>query len=111
MDEIIDANQQLVMAFRQRGLPVVFTTTAYDATNRSVPGDMGLWRHKIPAEVLSVGSEAVAEGFKPIAVTEGIGNRVSGAVEWNLFDIDAKFGDVEPLKNVLAYLDSNDINV
>ena len=27
-----------------------------------------------------------------------------GVVEWNLFDIDAKFGDVEPLENVLAYL-------
>ena len=28
-----------------------------------------------------------------------------GVVEWNLFDIDAKFGDVEPLERVLAYLD------
>jgi N-carbamoylsarcosine amidase len=26
-------------------------------------------------------------------------------VEWNLFDIDAKFGDVEPLERVLEYLD------
>jgi N-carbamoylsarcosine amidase len=25
-------------------------------------------------------------------------------VEWNLFDIDAKFGDVEPLERVLEYL-------
>jgi maleamate amidohydrolase len=24
--------------------------------------------------------------------------------EWNLFDIDAKFGDVEPLERVLDYL-------
>ena len=28
-----------------------------------------------------------------------------GVVEWNLFEIDAKFGDVEPLQNVLEYLD------
>ena len=27
-----------------------------------------------------------------------------GVVEWNLFDIDAKFGDVEPLERVLDYL-------
>jgi N-carbamoylsarcosine amidase len=27
-------------------------------------------------------------------------------VEWNLFDIDAKFGDVEPLDRVVDYLDS-----
>jgi hypothetical protein len=26
-------------------------------------------------------------------------------VEWNLFDIDAKFGDVEPLERVLDYLE------
>jgi nicotinamidase-related amidase len=27
------------------------------------------------------------------------------SVEWNLFDIDAKFGDVESLETVLDYLD------
>jgi hypothetical protein len=26
-------------------------------------------------------------------------------VEWNLFDIDAKFGDVESLETVLEYLE------
>ncbi len=49
--------------------------------------------------------DAIAEGFRPIVVREGVGDRVPGVVEWNLFDIDAKFGDVEPLDNVLGYLD------
>lgn len=49
--------------------------------------------------------DAIAEGFRPIVVREGVGDRVPGVVEWNLFDIDAKFGDVEPLDNVLTYLD------
>jgi maleamate amidohydrolase len=170
MEEIIPTNQKLLAAFRRRGLPVVYTTTAYDVVDRNVPGDMGLWHNKIPVEVLKVGSEAaaidsriapregehvivkkrasafhgtylsgmlknmgvdtvivtgvtaaacvrnsiedaIADGFRPIAVKEGIGDRIAGAVEWNLFDIDAKFGDVEPLENVLAYLDSNDLNV
>ena len=31
--------------------------------------------------------------------------RTVGVVEWNLFDIDAKFGDVEPLERVLEYLE------
>ena len=48
--------------------------------------------------------DAIADGFRPIVVREAVGDRVPGAVEWNLFDIDAKFGDVEPLENVLAYL-------
>ncbi len=48
--------------------------------------------------------DAIAEGFRPIVVREAVGDRVPGAVEWNLFDIDAKFGDVEPLERVLEYL-------
>jgi N-carbamoylsarcosine amidase len=48
--------------------------------------------------------DAIAEGFRPIVVREAVGDRVPGVVEWNLFDIDAKFGDVEPLQRVLAYL-------
>ena len=46
-----------------------------------------------------------SSGFRPIVVREAVGDRVPGVVEWNLFDIDAKFGDVEPLEDVLAYLD------
>jgi N-carbamoylsarcosine amidase len=49
--------------------------------------------------------DAIAEGFRPIVVREAVGDRVAGVVAWNLFDIDAKFGDVEPLEAVLAYLD------
>lgn len=49
--------------------------------------------------------DAIAEGFRPIVVREAVGDRVAGVVEWNLFDIDAKFGDVEPLDRVLSYLD------
>ena len=48
--------------------------------------------------------DGIADGFRTIAVKEAIGDRVPGAVLWNLFDIDAKFGDVEPLETVLDYL-------
>ena len=50
--------------------------------------------------------DAIAGGFRPIVVREGVGDRVPGVVEWNLFDIDAKFGDVEPVEKVLEYLES-----
>jgi nicotinamidase-related amidase len=49
--------------------------------------------------------DAIAEGFRPILVREAVGDRVPGVVEWNLFDIDAKFGDVEPAERVLEYLE------
>jgi nicotinamidase-related amidase len=50
--------------------------------------------------------DAIAEGFRPIVVRECVGDRVAGVVEWNLFDIDAKFGDVEPLERVLEELEA-----
>lgn len=50
--------------------------------------------------------DGLADGFRTIAVKECIGDRVPGAVEWNLFDIDAKFADVEPVEACVAYLNS-----
>ena len=49
--------------------------------------------------------DGLADGFRTIAVKEAIGDRVPGAVLWNLFDIDAKFGDVETTERCLQYLD------
>jgi maleamate amidohydrolase len=48
--------------------------------------------------------DAIAEGFRPIVVREAVGDRVPGVVEWNLFDIQAKFGDVESLETTLGYV-------
>ncbi len=45
-------------------------------------------------------------GFRPIAVKECIGDRIPGAVDWNLFDIDAKFGDVESVDRCVDYLNT-----
>ncbi len=51
--------------------------------------------------------DGLAEGFRTIAVRECIGDRVPGAVAWNLFDIDAKFADVESVDTCVTYL--NDV--
>ena len=48
--------------------------------------------------------DGLAEGFRPIGVKECIGDRVPGAVEWDLFDIDAKCGDVEDTNRCVDYL-------
>ena len=48
--------------------------------------------------------DGLADGFRTIVCKEAVGDRVPGAVLWNLFDIDAKFGDVEKLDTVLDYL-------
>ena len=48
--------------------------------------------------------DGIAEGFRPIIVKECVGDRIPGAVAWNLFDMDAKFGDVETLDTCIEYL-------
>lgn len=50
--------------------------------------------------------DGIADGFRTIAVKEAIGDRVPGAVAWNLFDIDAKFGDVETVDTCVDYLNT-----
>ena len=60
MDVIIPAAQKLLQDFRSRGLPVIHTAMAHDVVDSNVPGDMGLWHHKIPIEVLKTGSETAA---------------------------------------------------
>ena len=52
------------------------------------------------------GGDAIADGLRPIVVREAVGDRVPGVVAWNLFDMDSKFGDVEPLENVIQYLNN-----
>jgi len=165
MDTVIPALNEVLAAFRAKGLPIIFTTTAYEIIEGE-HSDMGLWGKKIPAEVLRAGSEAVeidsrlerrddemlivkkqasafrgtnlqsyltacgvdtvvvtgatasacvratvedaiADGFRPIIVRECIGDRIAGAIEWNLYDMDAKFGDVEPLEAVLDHMRRN----
>ena len=166
MDQVIPGVQQLLQVARSKGIPVVFTSTAYTVTDGPYP-DTGLWHYKIPVELLKIDSDlvqiddriapepgeqvifkkyasgfhgtylanylraagvdtvivtgmtmsacvrhtvedALGLGFRPIVVRECVGDRIAGAVEWNLFDIDAKFGDVESLKRVLQYLEGLD---
>ncbi|NLJ99012.1 MAG: isochorismatase family protein [Tissierellia bacterium] len=55
--------------------------------------------------------DSTGHGFKTIVPEGTVGDRVPGVVEWNLFDMDAKFADVEPLENVVKYLEGIDKSV
>lgn len=155
----IQVTQQLLAVFRAGGLPVVFTTIAYE------PGfkDAGLFIKKVPSlAILKRGShasklddripaqasdfvvekkfassffetgldallrsrevdtvvivgcttsgcvrasaiDAMQYGFNTIVVREGVGDRAQGPHEANLFDIDAKYGDVISVGEALRY--------
>ncbi|WP_320669062.1 isochorismatase family protein [Patulibacter defluvii] len=49
--------------------------------------------------------DAFSENFRAIVPRECVGDRIHGAVEYNLFDLDAKFADVESLETVIAEIE------
>ena len=54
--------------------------------------------------VRATATDARAYRFKPIIPRQCVQDRAAAAHEWNLFDIDAKFGDVVDIVEVLDYL-------
>ncbi|MCC5793499.1 MAG: isochorismatase family protein [Chromatiales bacterium] len=50
--------------------------------------------------------DAVQHGFRPVVVRECVGDRHDGPHEANLFDINAKYGDVISKAEVIEYLNS-----
>jgi maleamate amidohydrolase len=50
--------------------------------------------------------DALQYGFRPVVPREAVGDRNEQAHEANLYDIDAKYGDVVPMGKVLEYLKS-----
>lgn len=50
--------------------------------------------------------DSLQYGFHTVVVREGVGDRAEGPHEANLFDIDAKYGDVVSLQETLQYLQS-----
>lgn len=50
--------------------------------------------------------DAASFGYRTIVPLECVGDRAEAPHRWNLFDIDAKYADVEPLSSVLAHLTS-----
>jgi nicotinamidase-related amidase len=58
--------------------------------------------------IRATATDAKSYRFRPIIVRECVGDRSAVAHEWTLFDIRARFADVVPLDEVLAYVSSLD---
>jgi len=56
--------------------------------------------------IRATATDAKSYRLKPIIVRDCVGDRAEAAHEWTLFDIQARFADVEPLERVLDYLAS-----
>ena len=48
--------------------------------------------------------DAVSWGFRTIVPVECVGDRAAGPHDSNIFDMDSKYADVEPLETVMARL-------
>jgi len=48
--------------------------------------------------------DALQHGYRPVVPREAVGDRNPAAHEANLYDIDAKYGDVMPVEDVLGFL-------
>ncbi len=55
--------------------------------------------------------DSTGYGFKTIVPEGTVGDRVPGVIEWNLFDMEAKFCDVVPVDEVVKYLEGIDNSV
>ena len=159
-DQQLETTASLLTEFRRGGLPVVYTTVAYQSDYR----DAGVFIRKVPSlSILVEGSDLVKidkriapqdgehvivkkfassffgteldvyfhglgvdtviitgcttsgcvrasavdslqHGFQTIVVREGVGDRAEGPHHANLFDMDAKYCDVESERDVLDYL-------
>jgi nicotinamidase-related amidase len=162
LDSVIENTKELLDVSRRKGIPIVFTTMAYDPALK----EADLLLKKIPAMknmiegteptkidprlgfqqgeiylvkkwlsaffgtnlngyltsqgvdtviitgcstsacVRATATDALGSGFRPMVVRECVGDRASGPHEWNLFDIDAKMGDIVSKVETLDYLKS-----
>ena len=55
--------------------------------------------------------DSTGYGFKTLVPEGTVGDRVPGVIEWNMFDMEAKFCDVLPVDEVVKYLESIDSSV
>jgi nicotinamidase-related amidase len=51
--------------------------------------------------------DAVSWGFRTIVPAECVGDRAAGPHDSNIFDMDSKYADVEPLETVMARLNAS----
>jgi maleamate amidohydrolase len=163
LEEVVDAVRELLRAGRGAGIPVIYTTVAYDEKGLEAAA---AFFDKVPAlATLEAGSrwveidpriaprpdepvlsklfasaffgtelaslldaagrdsvivtgastsgcvratvvDALQHGYRPLVPREAVGDRNPDAHEANLYDVDAKYGDVVSLEETLAHLEA-----
>jgi maleamate amidohydrolase len=127
LEEPVANIQKLLEAARRAEIPVVFTTIAYRESDKltaaafidKVPALLTLeagsrWgeidpriapREMEPVLNKLFASAFYGTGLPSLLAAAGVGDRNEQAHEANLYDMDAKYGDVIPTEEALKYLE------
>lgn len=90
-------NKLFASAFYGTGLPSALAAAGVDTLITTGASTSGCVR--------ATAVDALQYGYRPIVPREAVGDRNLDAHEANLYDIDAKYGDVVPADEVLRYLE------
>jgi maleamate amidohydrolase len=89
-------NKLFASAFYGTGLPSLLAAAGVDSLIVTGASTSGCVR--------ATAVDALQYGYRPVVPHEAVGDRNEKAHEANLYDIDAKYGDVVPVGEVLEYL-------
>lgn len=90
-------NKLFASGFFGTGLPSLLTAAGVDTLIITGASTSGCVR--------ATAVDALQYGFRPVVPREAVGDRNLDAHEANLYDVDAKYGDVVPVEEVLEYLE------
>ena len=89
-------NKLFASGFFGTGLPSLLTAAGVDTLIITGASTSGCVR--------ATAVDALQYGFRPVIPREAVGDRNPDAHEANLYDVDAKYGDVVSVEDVMAYL-------
>jgi maleamate amidohydrolase len=90
-------NKLFAAAFYGTGLPSLLAAAGVDTLIVAGASTSGCVR--------ATAVDALQYGYRPVVPRESVGDHNEQAHEANLYDIDAKYGDVVPTEEVLEYLE------
>jgi maleamate amidohydrolase len=90
-------NKLFASGFYGTGLPSALTAAGVDTLIVTGASTSGCVRATVV--------DALQYGFRPVIPREAVGDRNPSAHEANLYDMDAKYGDVIPVEEALKYLE------
>ena len=94
-------NKLFASAFYGTGLPSLLAAAGVDTVIVTGASTSGCVR--------ATAVDTLQYGYKPVVPREAVGDRNPQAHEANLYDIDAKYGDVTSVEKVMKYLEEGSV--